>query len=45
MGGTIEIESTLHKGTTAWVSIPCEAKNIERRREEITTNATENILL
>ena len=45
MGGTIEIESTLHKGTTAWVSIPCEAKNIERRHEEITVNTTENILL
>ena len=45
MGGTIEIESTLHKGTTAWVSIPCEAKNIERRHEEITANTTENILL
>ena len=45
MGGTIEIESTLHKGTTAWVAIPCEAKTIERRREEITSNTTENILL
>jgi len=45
MGGTIEIESTLHKGTTAWVSIPCEAKNIERRHEEITANTPENILL
>lgn len=45
MGGTIEIESTLHKGTTAWVSIPCEAKNIERRLEENTSNTTENILL
>ncbi len=45
MGGTIEIESKLHQGTTAWVSIPCEAKNIERRREEITANTTENILL
>ena len=45
MGGTIEIESKLHQGTTAWVSIPCEAKNIERRREEITANTTENMLL
>lgn len=45
MGGTIEMESTLHKGTTAWVSIPCEAKNIERRHEEITANTPENILL
>ena len=45
MGGTIEIESTLHKGTTAWVSIPCEAKYIERRHKEITANTTENILL
>ena len=45
MGGTIEIESKLHQGTTAWVSIPCEAKNIEKRREEITANTTENMLL
>lgn len=45
MGGTIEIESKLHQGTIAWVSIPCEAKNIERRREEITANTTENMLL
>ena len=45
MGGTIEIDSKLHQGTTAWVSIPCEAKNIERRREEITANTTENMLL
>lgn len=45
MGGTIEIESNLHQGTTVWVSLPCEAKTIERRREEITSNTTENILL
>ena len=45
MGGTIDINSKLHKGTTVWVSIPCEAKNIERRHEEITANTTENMLL
>ena len=45
MGGTIEIESKLHQGTTAWVSIPCEVQTVERRREEITANTTENILL
>ena len=45
MGGTIEVESKQNQGTTVWFSLPCEAKNIERRREEITTNATENILL
>ncbi len=35
MGGTVELQSTLNKGTTAWVSIPCQAKNIEKKREII----------
>jgi signal transduction histidine kinase len=33
MGGTIEIQSEQGKGTTAWVSIPCEAHAIEKRRD------------
>ena len=33
MGGTIEIQSELGKGTTVWVFIPCEASVIEKRRE------------
>ena len=45
MGGTIELDSKLHKGTTAWVSIPCEVQSVEKRREEITSDTTENILL
>ena len=45
MGGTIEMESKLNEGTTVWVSLPCEAKEIVRRREENTSNATEKILL
>ena len=32
MGGEIEIESELGKGTSVWVSIPCEAKVVEKRR-------------
>ena len=33
MGGTIEIQSELGKGTTAWVIIPCEAHTIEKHRD------------
>lgn len=33
MGGTIEIQSEQGKGTTAWVSIPCEVHAIEKRRD------------
>ena len=45
MGGTIELDSKLHHGTTAWVSIPCELQSVEKRREEITSDTTENMLL
>ena len=33
MGGSIEIQSELDKGTTVWVTIPCEASLIEKRRD------------
>ena len=45
MGGTIELDSKLHHGTTAWVSIPCEVQSVEKRREEITSDTIENMLL
>lgn len=45
MGGTIEIDSKLNQGTTAWVSLPCQATTVEKRREDTVTNQTENILL
>lgn len=33
MGGAIEIQSDYGKGTSVWVSIPCTASVIERKRE------------
>ena len=33
MGGTIEFQSQLGKGTTVWVSIPCEMKSLEKNGE------------
>ena len=33
MGGTVEIQSDYGKGTSVWVSIPCTASVIERKRE------------
>ena len=40
MGGTIDMQSELGKGTTVWVSIPCEAKEVEKKRE-VTINPSE----
>ena len=33
MGGTIELQSEKGKGTTVWVTIPCIAKTIQKKRE------------
>ena len=33
MGGTAEVQSTLGKGTTVWVTLPCEAKTIVKRSD------------
>jgi signal transduction histidine kinase len=35
MGGTIEVNSEVGKGTTVWISIPCTASAIERKNEII----------
>lgn len=33
MGGTIDIQSDYGKGTSVWVSIPCSASKIEKKRK------------
>ena len=33
MGGTIDLQSDFRKGTSVWVSIPCKAYTIEKKRE------------
>ena len=35
MGGNIEIQSEYAKGTSVWVSIPCTASVIEKKRREV----------
>ena len=35
MGGTVELQSDYGKGTSVWVSIPCTASEIERKRKEV----------
>ena len=35
MGGTIEVQSDYGKGTSVWVSIPCTASVIEKKRNEV----------
>ena len=36
MGGSIDIQSDYGKGTSIWVSIPCKASTIQKKREFIT---------
>ena len=33
MGGTIDVQSDYGKGTSIWVSIPCTASKIEKKRK------------
>lgn len=45
MGGSIEIESEKDKGTTVWITIPCEAKSMERRRDMMLNSQEPSLLL
>lgn len=35
MGGSIELQSDLGKGTVVWIFLPCQAKGIEKKRDII----------
>ena len=45
MGGSIEFDSKIGHGASVWISIPCEAKVIDRGRADIFSNMSENNLL
>ena len=45
MGGSIEFDSKIGHGSSMWISIPCEAKVIERRHNDSISNIYENIFL
>lgn len=38
MGGSIELDSELNKGTTVYVSLPCEAKVVDKRRDNSSSS-------
>ena len=41
MGGSIELNSELGKGTTAWLFLPCHAKMIEKKKDYTVKNFSE----
>ena len=41
MGGSIEFQSQLGRGTTAWVAIPCDVKTIEKKADIITSTPSD----
>ena len=45
MGGSIEFDSKIGHGSSMWISIPCEAKVIERRHNDSISNIYENLFL
>ena len=44
MGGSLEVESEFRRGTTNWLTIPCEAFTVERSRD-LGNNQTEQATL
>lgn len=40
MGGTIELQSELDKGSSVWITIPCEAKTIEKKAMNVASSSS-----
>lgn len=44
MGGTVELQSELGKGSSIWITVPCEAKTIEKKAMNASSSSSSSLL-